>query len=322
LIEINGLTKTYGTRTVVKDVSFRCEPGTVTGFLGPNGAGKSTTLKMLCGLVRPDAGEAQVLGSPFAALPNPGLKVGVLLDAAAQHAGRRGAEALMISAQTLGVPGERVGEMLTLVGLDGAAGRRRIGQYSLGMRQRLGIAMALLGKPEVLVLDEPANGLDPEGMRWMRELFRDFAGDGGTVLLSSHLLNEVEAVADRLVVIASGEIVAIGSPGELRGETVAGSAVKLADGADQAELLRQELTRAAIAFRNADDGGLLVEAPAAEVGRAALRAGVALSSLGPVSVGASLEQVFLELTGSQPGTGSNDAAAAPPESSTDKERNQ
>jgi ABC-2 type transport system ATP-binding protein len=305
LIEINGLTKTYETRTVVKDVSFRCEPGTVTGFLGPNGAGKSTTLKMLCGLVRPSAGHAQVLGQPYASLANPGLRVGILIDAAAQHAGRRGAEALSIAAQTLRVPRTRVAEMLALVGLDDVAGRRRIGQYSLGMRQRLGIALALLGDPEVLVLDEPANGLDPEGIRWMRELLRGFAGRGGTVLLSSHLLNEVEAVADRLVVIASGEIVATGTSQELRGENVAGSAVKLADGAEQAELLCQELTRSGVVFRSSDDGGLLVEAPAAEVGRAALRAGVAISSLGPVSVGASLEQVFLELTGSSNGKEEN-----------------
>ncbi|MGH2862646.1 MAG: ABC transporter ATP-binding protein, partial [Solirubrobacteraceae bacterium] len=175
MIEANSLTKRYGGRTAVRDVSFRCEPGTVTGFLGPNGAGKSTTLKMLCDLALPSSGGATVFGTPFAQLPNPGRRVGVLIDASAQHSGRRGAEVLATSAQLMGVDRKRVGEMLELVGLDNSAARKRVGKYSLGMRQRLGIAHALLGDPQVLILDEPANGLDPEGMRWMRALLRDFA---------------------------------------------------------------------------------------------------------------------------------------------------
>src|SRR5262245_60924805 len=174
MIEAQNLTKRLGGRAVVDDVSFRAEPGTVTGFLGPNGAGKTTTLRMLAGLSTPDAGSASVLGGPYRELPNPGARVGILLDASAQHAGRRGREALAVSAQVIGADPRRIGELLRLVGLDDAAARKRVRHYSLGMRQRLGIAHALLGDPEVLILDEPANGLDPPGMRWMREPLRDF----------------------------------------------------------------------------------------------------------------------------------------------------
>ena len=188
MIQTNGLTKRLGGRTVVSDVTFRCEPGTVTGFLGPNGAGKTTTMRMLVGLSEPDSGHARVLGGRYRDLPNPGRRVGILLDSSAEHAGRRGREALAVSAHTMGVPAQRVDTLLDLVGLDETAARRRVGKYSLGMRQRLGLAHALLGDPEVLILDEPANGLDPEGMRWMRGLLRNFADRGGTLLLSSHLL--------------------------------------------------------------------------------------------------------------------------------------
>src|ERR1700742_636542 len=215
MIEAQKLTKRFGGRAVVSDVSFRCEPGTVTGFLGPNGAGKTTTMRMICGFARPDSGRSAVLGGPYRELRHPGRRIGVLLDASAQHAGRRGREALAISAQTRGVEEARVDELLDLVGLEKSAARKRVRQYSLGMRQRLGIANALIGEPEVLILDEPANGLDPEGMRWMRGLLRDFAERGGTVLLSSHLLHEVDAIADRLVIIGGGRIVAQGSSDEL-----------------------------------------------------------------------------------------------------------
>ena len=219
MIETDGLTKQLGGRTVVSDVTFRCEPGTVTGFLGPNGAGKTTTMRMLVGLSEPDSGDARILGGRYRDLPNPGRRVGILLDASAQHAGRRGREALAVSAQTMGVPAQRVDTLLELVGLDETAARRRVGQYSLGMRQRLGFAHALLGDPEVLILDEPANGLDPEGMRWMRGLLRGFADRGGTVLLSSHLLAEVEAVADRMMIIGGGRIQAQGTRAELLTES-------------------------------------------------------------------------------------------------------
>ncbi|RYZ31859.1 MAG: ATP-binding cassette domain-containing protein [Propionibacteriaceae bacterium] len=209
MIELTRLTKRYGATTVVDDVTLSCARGTVTGFLGPNGAGKSTTLRMLTGLTRATGGTARVAGVPFGSLPNPGRVVGVMLDAAAQHAGRTGRESLRVAASLLGLGRARADEMLEQVGLTSAA-HRRVGSYSLGMRQRLGLAGALLGDPAVLVLDEPGNGLDPEGVRWLRRLLRDFADAGGTVLLSSHLLLEVEATADHLAVISRGRLVAHG----------------------------------------------------------------------------------------------------------------
>jgi ABC-2 type transport system ATP-binding protein len=295
MIEATTLTKRYGGRTAVRDVSFRCEPGTITGFLGPNGAGKSTTLKMLCGMASPTSGRATVLGIPFPELPNPGRHVGVLIDASAQHSGRRGGEVLATSAQLMGVDPKRVGEMLELVGLDSSAARKRVGKYSLGMRQRLGIAHALLGDPEVLIFDEPANGLDPEGMRWMRALLRDFADRGGTVLLSSHLLGEVQMIADRLVVIARGEIVAQGTPAELTG-TAPRTVVRTAEGGPADRILRRALLEDEILVREGPDGGLVTEADPEVVGRAALRGGVALVELRPASDAASLEQLFFQLT--------------------------
>ncbi|GAA3305462.1 ATP-binding cassette domain-containing protein [Dactylosporangium vinaceum] len=217
MIEVEELWRWYSGRPVVAAASFRCEPGTVTGFLGPNGAGKSTTLRMLCGLTRPSRGRAKICGVPYRALGNPGRRCGVLLDAGAQHGGRTGRETLILAARIMGVPKARVDAVLERVGLAGPAARQRVGTYSLGMRQRLGVGQALLGAPEVLILDEPANGLDPEGIRWMRRLLRDHADAGGTVLLSSHLLAEVERIADRLVVIAGGRIVAQGTRSELAG---------------------------------------------------------------------------------------------------------
>jgi ABC-2 type transport system ATP-binding protein len=290
MIESHGLTKRLGGRAVVSDVSFRCAPGTVTGFLGPNGAGKTTTMRMVCGLSHPDGGHAEVLGTAYRALPNPGRRVGILLDAGAQHGGRRGAEALTLSAQTMGVDAMRVPELLERVGLDRRAARQRLRAYSLGMRQRLGLAHALLGDPEVLILDEPANGLDPEGMRWMRELLRDFADRGGTVLLSSHLLHEVEAVADQLVIIGAGKIVASGTREELLAG--AGTLVRAAD--DDGALLAA-LEHAGLDARRHADGGFLVDADPDAVGRAAHRSNVALARLGP-SESAGLEQLFFDLT--------------------------
>ena len=291
MIEADGLTKRLGGRVVVDDVTFRCEPGTVTGFLGPNGAGKTTTMRMLCGLLSPDAGNPRILGVNYRELPNPARRVGVLLDAAAQHGGRRGRETLALSARTMGVDERRADELLKRVGLDRSASRKRVKQYSLGMRQRLGIAHALLGDPEVLILDEPANGLDPEGMRWMRVLLRDFAERGGTVMLSSHLLNEVEAVADQLVIIGAGKIVAQGSHEELLAG--AGTLVRAADPA----ALVAALDAAQLAHVRSADGGFIVEAEPALVGQATLAGAVALTHLGP-SESAGLEQLFFELTGS------------------------
>jgi ABC-2 type transport system ATP-binding protein len=294
MIESHGLTKRLGGRAVVSDVTFACAPGTVTGFLGPNGAGKTTTMRMLCGLSDPDAGHADILGGPYRALANPGRRVGILLDASAQHGGRRGQETLTLSALTMGADPKRVPELLERVGLEKRAARQRVKAYSLGMRQRLGIANALIGDPEVLILDEPANGLDPEGMRWMRGLLRDFADRGGTVLLSSHLLHEVEAVADQLLIIGGGKIVAAGT----REELLAGAGT-LVRAADDGSALASAMATAGLTARPHPEGGFIVEAEPEEVGRAALAGGVALSRLGP-SESAGLEQLFFDLTSGAP----------------------
>jgi ABC-2 type transport system ATP-binding protein len=210
MITANSLTKRYGRVAAVDGVTFSCEPGTITGFLGRNGAGKSTTLRMITGLTRPNAGHANIAGTPFAELANPARTVGTLLDAAAFHDGRTGRETLRIACSVIGMPLARAEELLAAVDLAKDAGRR-VGGYSLGMRQRLGLAHALIGKPSVLILDEPANGLDPDGIAWIRTLLRGFAERGGTVLLSSHLLAEVQETADHLVIIDQGRVVASGT---------------------------------------------------------------------------------------------------------------
>jgi ABC-2 type transport system ATP-binding protein len=289
MIAVNHLSKRYGPHPAVDDVTFHCEPGTVTGFLGPNGAGKSTTMRMICGLTPPSAGTATVNGVRYRDLPNPGREIGILLDASAQHVGRTGHEALTLAALTMGVDRRRVGETLDRVGLNAVAAKRRVRAYSLGMRQRLGLAQALLGDPRVLILDEPANGLDPEGIFWMRGLLRDFADRGGTVLLSSHLLREVEAVADRLVVIGGGRVVAQGSKDELLAS--AGTLVRAVD----PQILRAGLRRAGLTATTGTDGGLLVHAEPVAVGRVAAEAGAVLIELRPAESGG-LEQMFLTLT--------------------------
>ena len=289
MIEVNELSKRYGSQLAVDEVSFRCEPGTITGFLGPNGAGKSTTLRMICGLTPPTSGTTTVLGTSYRRLPNPGRQVGVLLDASAQHAGRTGREVLTLSADVLGVDRQRVPELLERVGLPPAAARKRVGNYSLGMRQRLGIAQALLGEPSVLILDEPANGLDPEGIFWMRGLLRDFADRAGTVLLSSHLLREIEAVADSLVVIGDGRIVAQGAMAELLATT--GTVVRARD----PETLYDALLAAGHGVVPGADGALVVDAQPEMVGLVAADAGGALIELRAADSGG-LEQLFLSLT--------------------------
>ena len=289
MITTEALTKQRRGRAVVSDVTFRCEPGTITGFLGPNGAGKTTTMRMLVGLTEPDSGQARILGGRYRDLPNPGRRVGILLDASAQPAGRRGREALAVSAQTMGVPAQRVDELLELVGLDETAARRRVGRYSLGMRQRLGLAHALLGDPEVLILDEAANGLDPEGMRWMRGLLRGFADRGGTVLLSSHLLAEVEAVADRMIIIGDGRIQAQGSRAELL--TASGTIVET----DDLATLDAVLHHAGLTSHPADGDRRLVEAEPEAVARLAMANDVVLRRLAPADE-AGLERLFFELT--------------------------
>ncbi len=291
MISVESLTKQYGPFTAVDHVSFTAATGRVTGFLGPNGAGKSTTMRVMVGLTRPSSGRVTISGRDYRELVNPGLEVGVLLDASAQHAGRTGREILTIAQQTMGLPRTKVDETLARVGLTEDEAGRRVRDYSLGMRQRLGIATALIGDPEVLILDEPANGLDPAGIRWMRDLLRGFANDGGTVLLSSHLLHEIEVIADDIVVIGQGRIVAQGSKTELL--AAAGTLVRTAD-PSQHDTLARALHEAAI-VTSPIDGGLRVDADPELVGQTAHRAGVVLRELRPAD-GAGLEEMFLELT--------------------------
>ncbi len=289
MITLEHVTKRYGGFTAVDDVSFVARAGQVTGFLGPNGAGKSTSMRVMVGLTPADGGVATIGGHRYAEIPNPARHVGVLLDASAQHAGRTGREVLRISAETMGVGPKRVQEMLELVGLSGAESKRRVRNYSLGMRQRLGIANALLGEPSVLILDEPVNGLDPAGIHWMRGLLRHFAAQGGTVLLSSHLLHEVEMIADEMVLIGRGRILAQGTKDELL--QTRGTYVKPEDPA----ALEAALGAAGIHALPSGDGGFRSEAEPLDVGRAAAAAGVVLAELKRAE-GAGLEEMFLQLT--------------------------
>ena len=289
MITVESLTKTYGGFTAVDDVTFTAATGRVTGFLGPNGAGKSTTMRIMVGLTPATSGTALIDGRRFVDLPNPGTEVGVLLDASAQHAGRTGREILTLAQRTMGLPRHRVQEMLELVSLTDDEADRRVRNYSLGMRQRLGIGAALIGDPHVLILDEPANGLDPAGIRWMRDLLRGYADRGGTVLLSSHLLHEIEVIADDLVVIGNGRIVAHGTKEELLAS--AGTVARAADGAALAHAVERDgHTVSAHA-----DGTIHTDASTERVGQLALAAGLALTELRAAD-GTGLEEMFLELT--------------------------
>ena len=283
MITVESLTRRYAGFAAVDNVSFTAQPGRVTGFLGPNGAGKSTTMRVMVGLTVPTSGSATINGKRFADLPNPGLEVGVLLDASAQHAGRTGREILTLAQRT------RVDEMIELVSLTPAEAKRRVRNYSLGMRQRLGIATALLGDPQVLILDEPANGLDPAGIRWMRDLLTGFASQGGTVLLSSHLLHEIEVIADDLVVIGNGKIVAAGTKEELL--AASGTLARSTSPRDLAHALEQ----AGIPSTIAGDGSVRTDVDPARVGAVALTAGIALTELRSAE-SAGLEDMFLSLT--------------------------
>ena len=287
MIEINDLTRRFGAAGI-RDVSFTCRPGSVTGFLGPNGAGKTTTMRLLCGLDRPDAGTATIDGHPYARLPQPGRRVGVMLDPGAMHRGRTGRETLGLAAAVIGVDRPRVSRVLETVGLDSSAAAKRVGQYSLGMQQRLALGIALLGDPGVLVLDEPANGLDPQGVRWIRRLLREHADRGGTVLLSSHLLREVEVIADHLVIINDGRIVADGTPEQLR--TSRSTLVRAID----VSVLSDALRAAGRQARMAAGGALETDAEPEQVGRIAARAGAVLTELRPQ--GDDLEELFFTLT--------------------------
>nr|WP_154943889.1 ATP-binding cassette domain-containing protein [Micromonospora palomenae] len=291
VIELTALTKRYGRTTAVDDLTLSVRPGHVTGFLGPNGAGKSTTLRMIIGLTVPTSGTATVDGVPFRARPRGLRHAGALLDAGDVHGGRSAVAHLSALARSNGIPRSRVEEVLREVGLSAAA-RRRIGGFSLGMRQRLGIAAALLGDPPVLLFDEPFNGLDPEGVRWVRDLFRRLAGEGRTVFVSSHLMSEMEHCADRLVVIGRGRLIAEQSLAEFAaGSTRASVTVRTPHAARLAAVLAAE----GADVRPAAAGALVVTGlTAARVGDLALAHGIGLHEL--TTRTASLEEAFMELT--------------------------
>ena len=293
MIELLELTKRYGEHLAVDHVSFTALPGRVTGFLGPNGAGKSTSLRILTGLTPATTGTATVLGRRYADLPDPGREIGVLLDASAQHAGRTGREVLRVAQETMGLPRTRVEEMLHLVSLTDDEAKRRVRDYSLGMRQRLGLATALLGDPAVLVLDEPANGLDPAGIRWMRDLLRGHAERGGTVLLSSHLLHEIEVIADDIVVIGQGRVVAQGTKEELLHDDR--TLVRAAEVGALAAALQQAGWTVELVDPADPAAGLRTDASLAVTGQVALEARLPLLELRAAD-GAGLEEMFLQLT--------------------------
>ena len=290
-IDVRGLTKEYGGVRAVDDLSFTVEPGRVTGFLGPNGAGKTTTLRMLLGLVEPTAGTATIGGVRYADLDQPIRRVGAILEAGAAHQDRTGRDHLRIVCQSAGIPLARADEVLELVGL-GVAGNRLFRGYSFGMRQRLGVAAALVGDPQVLILDEPANGLDPEGIRWMRDLLRTLALQGRTILVSSHLLGEMEQLADDLVIIAAGRLAAQGTVASVIGSLpYLGRTLVRSPGLEK---LTAVLGGDAVVTPDGDGVAYIAGADAVAIGDAALRAGVAIYQL--VTERPDLEAAFLELT--------------------------
>jgi ABC-2 type transport system ATP-binding protein len=308
VVRAEHLSKRFGELSAVDDLSFSLERGTVTGFLGPNGAGKTTTLRMLLHLVQPTSGRAFVFGRRYQDLERPAARVGAVLEAADFHPGRSGRDHLFALALALGrdtdgghwflererAAAKRVDAVLDLVELAGA-GRRRVGSYSLGMRQRLGLGAALLGDPELLILDEPANGLDPEGVRWLRDFLRSFAADAKTVLVSSHVLAEVAQTVDDVIIINKGRLVTISPLADLTARRTGAVRVRAAG----AQRLQAKLEAEGLRATLRDGGELLVEgAPAGRVGEIANRAGVPLQEL--VSESSSLEDIFLELTTEEP----------------------
>jgi ABC-2 type transport system ATP-binding protein len=289
VIEIVGLTKQYGSRVAVDDLTVTIEPGRVTGFLGPNGSGKTTTMRCILGLARPTAGQATVLGRPYRTLSRPMRRVGALIDPRARHPGRTAYAHLLALAQSNDLPRQRVDEVIELVGIESVA-HERVRGFSLGMGQRLGIAGALLGDPDVLVLDEPVNGLDPEGIRWVRELLRDLADEGRTVLVSSHLMSEMEETADHLVVLGHGRLLADLPMADLLGQH---SAVRVRS--PMASLLARALERAGARVDVLADGALWVEGmDVVEVGDVAFLSGLRVHEL--TQVNESLEEAYLALT--------------------------
>ena len=290
MIEVEGLTKRFGKTLAVDDLTFSVEPGRITGFLGPNGAGKSTTMRAVLGLVKPTSGRTSVLGVQYRDLPEPVRRVGVLLETFDAHAGRSGRNHLRVLALAGGIPRSRVDEVLGLVDLRDA-GRRRVKGYSLGMRQRLGLAAALLGDPEVLVLDEPANGLDPQGIRWLRDFLRSLAAEGRTILISSHVLSEVAQTVDDVVIIHRGKLIRHAAMADVEAMAAGSTIVR----SPTAERLAQLLAEAQIDATSLADGGLTVAGPPERVGEIAAEHRIVLHELSVER--ASLEEVFLELTG-------------------------
>ncbi|MFV2100111.1 ABC transporter ATP-binding protein [Micromonospora sp. LOL_024] len=296
-IVVSGLTKQYKNVLAVNNLSFTVEPGRVTGFLGPNGAGKTTTLRMLLNLVTPTAGTATIGSRRYPNLADPLRHVGAVLEASSAHKGRTGINHLRVICAAAGLPARRADEALALVGLTPAA-KRKFKGYSLGMKQRLGIAAAMLGDPRVLILDEPANGLDPEGIRWMRGFLKGLAAEGRTVLVSSHLLSEMQLLADDVVIIAAGQLVRQGTVDQVIGSMAQGVRVRVHT--PQADALTAALAQGPATVEADGQGALLiagVDAPT--VGRAALTAGVELHEL--TTERPDLERVFLELTAGKAG---------------------
>ena len=292
MIEVVDLTKRYGKVLAVDRLSFRVEPGTITGFLGPNGAGKSTTLRSVLGLVHPDAGGATVLGRTYRELDRPLHRVGAVLEASEVHPGRSGRNHLRVLAAASGVPRSRVEEVLALVELTAAA-KRRVKGYSLGMRQRLGLATALLGDPEVLVLDEPANGLDPAGVRWLRDLLRSLAAEGRTILVSSHVLAEVAQTVDRVVIIHRGKLIQQATIAEVLAGAQGGTRVR----SPEASRLRSLLAAQGATVTELEDTTLVADLPPERIGELAAANNIVLHELAVER--ATLEEVFLELTGGE-----------------------
>ncbi|MGB3764276.1 MAG: ABC transporter ATP-binding protein [Ornithinimicrobium sp.] len=290
-IQIRRLAKSFKDFTAVNDLTFEVQPGRITGFLGPNGAGKTTTLRMLLGLVKPTAGEGLIGGQRYADLPAPLTVVGAALEATNFHPGRSGRDHLRVLAATHQIPDQRVDAMLELVGIPAAA-RKRAGGYSMGMRQRLGLAAAMLGDPQVLILDEPANGLDPEGIRWLRGLLRALASEGKTILISSHLLSEVEQTVDDVVIIANGRLVRQGTIEELHGETTS-----LVRSSDPQALIAALSERGITATADSEHGADAIEARSSDlaaVGEAAHAGGIAVHELR--SLRTDLERLYFQLT--------------------------
>jgi ABC-2 type transport system ATP-binding protein len=290
VIEVDGLTKRFGSVVAVRELTFTVPAGTITGFLGPNGAGKTTTLRSLLGLVYPDSGTATIDGKRYVEIENPARSVGAVLEAASFHKGRSGRNHLRWIASAAAVPDGRVDEVLALVELSDAA-RRRVGGYSLGMRQRLALAAALLGDPRVLILDEPANGLDPQGIRWLRDFLQELRREGRTILVSSHVLSEIAQTVDNVVIIHHGRFVTQGSVEEIAGRAAGGVRVR----SPQRDRLRELLTAAGLAATSFEDDGLAVaDATPARVGEVAAAGGIVLHEL--VAEAGTLEEAFLELT--------------------------